>query len=379
MAKTISKAQELLKSVNSALGTDALKFGSDPMHKVKFLPTGLLPVDILFAGGLARGRFYLLVGDYSTLKSLIGLEAIAATQRAGGVCALIDTERAFDPDWARSLGVDVEELIVWPPRDDDSPVTGEMAIDTAEALIRGGLDLLVFDSIAATLPQTEQNRRLHDEKQQMARLAALMSKAMRKLTAANSRTAVLWINQYRINVGVMFGNPNTITGGKAQLYFASMIIEAKKVGKLTRDVKRFDGEKWKNVKEQWGQQYQLTATKSKLSKPFSDVFFNWDLTSSKIDMATFLVAQAMDHGIVSMRGNAMSFGSWKASSRKNFIKLVDKEPRLAEALEQRVRDHYGLPPAVVPPRIGNTPTKPVNKPRARSLKKTTKPVRRLKR
>jgi recombination protein RecA len=370
-----SKAQELMKSVNSALGTTALKLASDPSHKVQFLPTGLLPVDILFAGGLARGRFYLLVGDYSTLKSLIGLEAIAETQKNGGVCALIDTERAFDPGWAASLGVNVDELIIWPPRDDpDAPVTGEMAIDTAEALTRAGVDLIVFDSIAATLPQTEQNRRLHDESQQMARLAALMSKAMRKLTAANSKTAYLWINQYRINVGVTFGNPNTITGGKAQLYFASMIIEAKKVGKITRDAKKFDGEKWKTVKEQIGQKYQLTATKSKLSKPFSDIFFDWDLTTGQIDMPSFVVAQCMDFGIVKVSGNTMSYKNWKAGSRKKFIQLVADTPALYDALDAAVRAEYGIP---VPPRP-RTAAVARNKPR-RTAKGKPKMTRKLKR
>ncbi len=211
-----TRAQELLDQINATLKGPVLKMGSDKTLLVEYWPTGILPMDMLLQGGIPKGRFVEIVGDYSTLKSYIGLKAIATTQASGGVCALIDTEHSYDPTWAAALGIDTKALIV------QQPETGELAMDTAEALIRGECDLIVFDSIAATLPQTERNKRLHEESVQPARQAQLMSLAMRKLTAANSKTAMVWINQTRLNVGVTFGNPESLPGGRAMPYYACL-------------------------------------------------------------------------------------------------------------------------------------------------------------
>lgn len=336
-----SRAREVRDSINAAMKKDVLTFASDKQFVVEYAPTGLLPFDILLGGGLPRGRFTVCVGDWSTLKSYVGLSAIANEQKRGGVCALIDTEHAFDPSWAESIGVNLAELII-PPRDAE---TGEQAIDYAEQLIRNGCDLIVFDSVAAALPQAERERRLSGESQQMARLATLMSRAMRKLTAANSRTAVFWINQIRMNVGITFGNPETPTGGKALPYFSSLTIETKKIGKVTRAVKMHDGDKETSGKEVIAQKFKATLTKSKLSKPLRDVLFDWSYEDGGgIDTVKFLLAQGVEHGAVIKRGNTWSVAGSRNNVRGHeaFLKHLASNPRDRAHLERAVLAAHGL-------------------------------------
>lgn len=325
-----SRAQELMAEINATLKGDVLKLGSDPALVVEYLPTSVLPFDILLQGGIPRGRFIEIVGDYSTLKSYIGIKAIATTQASGGVCALIDTEHSFDPEWAATLGVDVDNLII------QQPETGELAIDTAETLIRGKCDLIVFDSIAATLPQTERNKRLHDESVQPARQAMLMSLAMRKLTAANSKTAMVWINQTRLNVGVTFGNPESLPGGRAMPYYASYRINMKKVGKITRDVQSWDGEKMVATKEQIGQKFRAVVEKSKLSKPFRDVYFVWDFETGEIDEVGFLIALGLESGQITQKGAAWAFDGQTYRGRENFKREVAENAELQARMRELV-------------------------------------------
>jgi recombination protein RecA len=189
----MSRAAELVKQANALFGDGAVKLGSDDYYKTSFLPTGVFPIDHLLGGGIPRGRFTEFYGNFSTLKSLVALNCIARTQQNGGVCVLIDTEHSFDPDWALSVGVAVDELIL------QQPDTGEEAIDLTEAFIRAGVDLVVWDSVAATLPKAEANVQMGGDKSaQPARLAALMSAGLRKLNTANkNHTAILCINQVR--------------------------------------------------------------------------------------------------------------------------------------------------------------------------------------
>lgn len=347
-AKQASKVEELMATVNKAMGGNVLRVASDESYKTRHIPTGLLPVDVLLQGGLPRGRFSVMAGDYSTLKSYVGLRAIQQCQAMGGTAALIDTERAFDQEWAEDQGVDNSNLILFPPKDADPEeyFPGELAIDVAEGLTRSGVDLIVFDSIAATLPQQEQNKRLHAENIQPARLAALMSAAGRRLTAANSNTAYLWINQFRTNVGMTFGDPNVMTGGRAMPYYASHIIIAKKTGKITRDTKVFDGDKWKNTKEQITQKYQLTVTKSKLSKPFRDVYFDWDLITGDIDMVGYLIAQGLELGLVKLVGQKWIMDDIEVRGKDRFKAELANDPAALTWLENKIRAHHNLAPVM---------------------------------
>jgi len=334
-----------MNEINATLKAPLLKMGSDPSLKVTYLPTTILPIDTLLQGGIPKGRFVTITGDFSTLKSYIGLRAIAATQSSGGVCALIDTEHSYDPEWAAALGVDTDELIV------QHPETGELAIDAAEVLIRGNVDLIVFDSVAAQLPQAEQGKRLHDENVQPARIAQLMSQAMRKLTAANDNTAIIWINQMRMNIGVTFGSPEIATGGKALPYYSSYILSVKKVGKITRDVQTWDGEKMVNAKETVAQKFKATVEKSKLSKPFRDVYFQWSYEDAEIDEAGFLISLGLGQGLITQKGAAWTFDGQTYRGRERFRDAVATD----ETLNARMREL--VLPKVSPSRGESAPAK----------------------
>lgn len=266
----------------------------------------------------------------STLKSYVGLSAIAQAQQRGHTCALIDTEHSFDPDWATDIGVDVDSLIL------QHPESGELAIDTAEALVRGGCDLIVFDSVAATLPDAERTKRLYDEKVQPARIAQLMSVAMRKLTAANDKTAIIWINQLRMNIGVTFGNPEVATGGRSLPYYSSYIINIRKTGKITRTVKTWDGTEWKDTKETYGQKFRAYVEKSKLSAPHREVHFVWDHEQNAVDEIGYLIAVGLESGYITQNGAMWSCNGIKVKGKDKFKETVKTDSNLQQAIRASV-------------------------------------------
>jgi recombination protein RecA len=339
----MTRADTLRQQINKMMGGNVLQMGSDKRYEVDYMSTGLLPIDILLNGGIPRGRFVTVTGAYSTLKSYIGLRTLAEVQRNGGLCALIDTEHAYDPSWARSLGVNTKELIVWPPLDDDEDVTGEEAFDITEVLIRNKLDLIVFDSVAASLPQQEQNKRLSKESVQPGRLAALLSLAMRKLTAQNSKTGMLYINQLREQIGVTFGNPEKATGGRALPYYSSIILNIRAAGYITESAKVYDGDQYNTTKRKVGQRFVGQVQKSKLSTPWTDLYFNYDMRTSAIDLTTFLFAQGVEIGEITKKGNTWSLGGVKAVGKDAFMKKLSASPEELSSLEQAVRAWHGLP------------------------------------
>lgn len=310
--------QELAAEINK-LVPGAVRMGSDPAFKMTVLPTGVLPIDYLLRGGLPRGRMVEVYGDFSTLKTYIALRAIAYTQQHSGTAALVDTEHAFDAEWATSLGVQVENLIV------QHPPNGETAIDSAELLLRSGLDLLVFDSVAATLPKSEQETKISEKTPQPARLAALMSLALRKLTAANQGgTAILWINQTRMQVGVSFGNPETVPGGKALPFYASWRLSLRKAGRVTVDSSVYDGSKMKSVKEVRRQTIRAFTEKSKLDRPYKEAYFDFDLTTNGIDEVAFMVNLGVEQGVITKNGAMWSLKGYPAvRGIENFRMTLD--------------------------------------------------------
>lgn len=327
-----------MDAVNATLGKDTISMASDPAYKVEYISTGLLPFDILLQGGMPRGRFVQIHGDYSTLKSYIGLCTAREVQRMGGVAAFIDNEHSFDPEWAESVGVNVADLIV------KRPATGEEAIDIMEVLVKGGVDFICFDSVAAALPQAETTKRLHGESMQPGRLAQLMSAAMRRLTTINQDTSILWINQTRQNIGITFGSNEALPGGKALPYYSSYIMSVRKTGKITRDIKFFDGEKWAGGKEQIGQRFKAEVIKSKLSKPFRDVWFTWNLENGQIDIPNFLVSQGVENGLVQQKGNTWTYGTQvKAVGRAKFMDALASNDSAMQSLESELREIYELP------------------------------------
>jgi recombination protein RecA len=363
VATSHAQIEELRKTINKAVGRDdALQRGSDQAFKVEYLPTGLLPFDILLQGGIPRGRFTSIQGDWSTLKSYVAYHTCAMVQRSGGVASVIDTEHSFDVSWARAIGIDVDKLIVM------RPDSGEEAMDAAEALTRAQSDLVVFDSVAAALPQAEKDKRLHGENIQPGRQAALMSAAARKITTANTKTAFLWINQLRENIGITFGPREKAPGGRALPFYSSMMLEVRKTGKITRDEKMYTGDKWQNGKMQIGQKFKAELIKSKLNKPFREVWFDWSLETSEIDLVGFMVAQGLEQGLITLSGNTWKLDGLKAVGREKFKAKVASDPEALRGLEMALRRAHGLRTDMV----HNGRAKPINKPPARkkSLRKT---------
>ena len=318
---------ELMADINATLKSPVLKMASDESLKVTYIPTGVLPIDSLLQGGIPRGRFTTITGDWSTLKSYVGLSTIAQEQFNGGTCALIDTEHSFDPEWATQLVVDVDSLML------SRPESGEMAIDAAETLIRGGATLVVFDSVAAALPEAERDKRLHKERVQPARTAALMSVAMRKLTAANTHTAMIWVNQLRMNVGVTFGNPEVATGGRALPFYSSYIVNIKKTGKVTRNVPAWDGEKWIEVKETYAQKFRAYVEKSKLSSPHREVHFTWDYEANGVDEIGYLIACGLESGHITQKGAVWTYDGQTYRGKDKFKEAV----RTNSAMQGKMR------------------------------------------
>jgi recombination protein RecA len=341
--------QELVAEVNGKVGNKAVYFGSDPSLIVTYIPTDCLPFDVLMGGGFPRGRMVELYGDWSTLKSVIGLYGIASAQRSGGTAALIDTEHAFDPEWAARCGVDVGNLILWPNRDDDVEHTGEEAMDVAANLIANGVDILVFDSIAAALPQEESAKRMARETTQPARLAQLMSRGLRRLTAVNNQTAIVFINQTRLSIGVIFGSPETVPGGKSMPFYASHRVRITKTGRVVKDAKVWNGDKWETVKEQTAQKYRAELIKSKLTKPFKESWLTWDLVSGQVDIPGYLIAQGLEMGLIRQTAKTWQYGVVKAVGREAFKTKFANTPPAMQAMEEEVRQRNGLSLKVTTP------------------------------
>jgi recombination protein RecA len=328
----MNKAKELMQEINSLLGTNVVTMANDKRLEIEYIPTGVLPIDHLLGGGIPRGRVTELFGAYSTLKSYITLSTIAQAQKQGIVCALVDTEHSFEPDWSSDIGIDNDSLIY------QTPETGEEAIDTIESLIRVGVGLIVWDSIAASLPQAEGNKRMSKESMQPARLAALMSAGMRKITAANRDTALLFVNQTRMNVGVMFGDPEVVAGGKALPYYASYRVALRKAGKVKDTVEGYDAEgKKTKVNSTIGINIRATLEKSKLSSPMQEVIFQWNLMQGAVDEVGYLISFGLLQGIIKHEGK-----SWwinedeKIVGTEKFRGWLTENPQVQEAIRQKI-------------------------------------------
>jgi len=330
------KADELRKEINKLLGADTVVMGSSVV--VERIPTGILPIDYILDGGLPKNRFVEIYGDYSTLKSYVAYKAIAETQKGKGTAALVDTEHSFDPEWAKSLGVNTDDLIYLTPQN------GEEAVDVTEVLLRQEIDLIVWDSVAAMLPQSEEDKREKGVNHQPARLAALMSKALRKLTAANTKTAVLMINQTRLNVGQIFGNPETVPGGKALPFYAAYRIALRKAGRETETVDVWDGEKTVKTNRITVQKIRAKIEKSKMSAPYTEIFFDFDLKNGQVDELSFIISVGLINDIVVREG----VKKWKIAGEEkavvgyqNFKNHLMENPKEIAKLKKKITDLAG--------------------------------------
>jgi recombination protein RecA len=338
----MTKASDLLREINSALGGNVLYMASSAPRLTK-VPTGILPFDFALEGGFPRGRMCEIYGAPSALKSYVGLCAIREAQRAGGLGALLDTERTFDPEWAESIGVDLSKLILWPPPDNTEPISGEMALDAAEAILRSNqVDMLVFDSVAAALPQDLLTKRMSGETVQPGRLAAMMSIGLRKLTSANTNTAMLWVNQLRTNIGITFGNPENPAGGKALAYYATLRINVKAIGKVSATKKVHDGEKYIDIKNTLAQKFKITIDKSKIFAPGKETVFTWLYSQAQVDELGFLVSQGLERGLITQQGAMWQIGDLKVRGREKFLIELPQHPDVLAELETDVMSRLGI-------------------------------------
>jgi recombination protein RecA len=299
---------------------------SDQSMDVEAIPTGSLGLDIaLGIGGLPRGRVIEIYGPESSGKTTLSLQVVAEAQKTGGICAFVDAEHALDPVYARKLGVKVEDLLI------SQPDSGEQALEIADTLVRSGaIDVLVVDSVAALTPKAELEGEMGDMQPGMQ--ARLMSKALRKLTASISKsgTMVIFINQIRMKIGVMFGNPETTTGGNALKFYASVRLDIRRIGQI------------KDREEVVGNQTRVKVVKNKVAPPFKQVEFDI-MYGEGISKNGELIDLGSKVGIVEKSGAWFSYdGNRIGQGRENAKAFLKENPKIAAAIEKAIRANAGL-------------------------------------
>lgn len=304
--------EDTLQAIKTKFGDDAImKLGEKPRVNINAISTGSIGLDAaLGIGGLPRGRIVEIFGPESSGKTTLSLHVIAEAQKLGGVCAFIDAEHAMDPEYSKRLGVKIDELLI------SQPDTGEQALEIVESLVRSGkLDVIVIDSVAALTPKDEIEGDMgafHVGKQ-----ARLMSQALRKLTAivARSKTIVIFINQIRMQIGVMFGNPETTPGGKALKFYTSVRLDIRRIAQI------------KKGEEIMGGRIRVKVVKNKVAPPFKQTEFDL-MYNEGISREGEIIALGEKMGIVKKIGNSYSFGEEKLGrgydSTRQFLKENEK-------------------------------------------------------
>jgi recombination protein RecA len=317
-----------MAQIERAFGKGSImRMGARPGdEQIEVIPSGSLGLDLaLGIGGLPRGRIIEIYGPESSGKTTLALHAIAEAQKRGGTCAFVDAEHALDPIYARKLGVDVDNLLI------SQPDAGEQALEIADTLVRSGaVDVLVIDSVAALVPRAELEGEMGDN--HMGLHARLMSQALRKITGSVSRsdTMLIFINQIRLKIGVMFGNPETTTGGNALKFYASIRLEIRRIGQI------------KDRDEVVGNQTRVKVVKNKLAPPFRQVEFDI-MYGEGISKVGELIDLGVKAGVVEKSGAWFSYDSTRiGQGRENAKQFLRDKRDMADAIEKRVRDAAGV-------------------------------------
>src|SRR5262245_7697739 len=304
-----------------------MKLGSRETVEVPTISTGALSVDwALGVGGFPRGRIVEIFGPESSGKTTLALHAVAEAQRRGGIAAFIDAEHAMDPEYSRKLGVDIDNLLV------SQPDSGEQALEILEVLVRSGaLDICVVDSVAALVPRAELEGEMGDS--HVGLHARLMSQALRKLTGhvSKSKTCLIFINQIREKIGVMFGNPETTTGGRALKFYSSIRVDIRRIGAI------------KEGEETVGNRTKLKVVKNKVAVPFRAAEFDI-LYGEGISKLGDMIDLGVTHKILDKSGSWISFGENRiGQGREDAKRFLTENPEIAADLETKLRVALGLP------------------------------------
>jgi len=327
----MSVAGDRLKALESVLGqidkkhgkNTVMRLGDKPEMNIEAISTGSLKLDIaLGVGGLPKGRIVEIYGPESSGKTLLCLEAIAAVQRDGGIAAFVDAEHALDPEWAAKVGVDVENLLI------SQPSSGEQALDITESLVRSGaVDIVVVDSVAALTPQKELDGEIGDS--MMGVQARMMSQALRKITGAvnQTKTTVIFINQLRDKIGVMFGSPETTTGGKALKFYASVRMDIRRIEQI------------KEGTDVVGAKTRVKVIKNKVAPPFKQAEFDIIFTPGLEGFSREgdIIDLGVDHGIIKKGGAWFSYNGEQLGQGKEKTRAKLREDKeLAIEIENKI-------------------------------------------
>src|SRR5579883_2136484 len=323
------------KALSAALSQIERQFGKGSVMKlgkndrsmdVETISSGSLGLDIaLGIGGLPRGRVVEIYGPESSGKTTLALHCVAEAQKRGGICAFIDAEHALDPVYARKLGVNIDDLLI------SQPDTGEQALEICDTLVRSGaVEVMVVDSVAALVPRAELEGEMGENQPGMQ--ARLMSQALRKLTASISRsnTMVIFINQIRMKIGVMYGSPETTTGGNALKFYASVRLDIRRIGAI------------KDREEVVGNQTRVKVVKNKVAPPFKQVEFDI-MYGEGVSKSGELIDLGVKAGVVEKSGAWFSFDSQRlGQGRENAKKYLRENPEVAQTIEQKIRENAGI-------------------------------------
>ncbi|MFF7242759.1 recombinase RecA [Embleya sp. NPDC008237] len=307
-----------------------MRLGDEARAPIEVIPTGSIALDVaLGIGGLPRGRVVEVYGPEGSGKTSLALHAIASVQRAGGIAAIVDAEHALDPDYAKKLGVDTDALLV------SQPDTGEQALEIVDMLTRSGaVDIIVIDSVAALVPRAEIEGEMGDS--HVGLQARLMSQALRKITGAlnQTNTTALFINQLREKIGVMFGSPETTTGGRALKFYASVRLDIRRIETL------------KDGTEAVGNRTRVKVVKNKLASPFKQAEFDI-LYGIGISREGGLIDMGVEHGFVRKSGAWYTYeGDQLGQGKENARKFLKDNPDLSDEIEKKIKEKLGVGPRV---------------------------------